>query len=129
MSEQVVFYQLSHKFVDEQAAIPETARQVIYYSLAIGHHLGVLDCLTRRLSAPLAEFSGWLQTLPEGPARAKLEGVMRWGEIEINHSHVEALLRAINTETSGADWASELVQCLQDMRQEPALYLMVRRQP
>lgn len=84
MGEQVVFYQLSHKFVDEQAVIPENTRQVIYYSLAIGHHLGVLDCLTQVISVPLDAFSGWLRGFPEGPGRSKLEGVLKWGEIEIN---------------------------------------------
>ncbi|WP_456307582.1 formate hydrogenlyase maturation HycH family protein, partial [Serratia quinivorans] len=41
---QVVFYSLSRKFVQEKKAPPK-AQEVIYYSLAIGHHLGVIDCL------------------------------------------------------------------------------------
>lgn len=40
MSEQVVFSQLSRKFIDENDATPAEAQQVVYYSLAIGHHLG-----------------------------------------------------------------------------------------
>lgn len=36
MSEQVVFSQLSRKFIDENDATPAEAQQVVYYSLAIG---------------------------------------------------------------------------------------------
>jgi hydrogenase-4 component J len=134
MSEQVVFYRLSHKFVDEQAVIPEHARQVIYYSLAIGHHLGVLDCLSRVTTVPLDTFTAWLRALPAGPGRDKWEGVLKWGEIEINHSHIAELLPTItaqcpNPETPAECWTKELIQCFQNMQQEPALYLTVRRQP
>ncbi|MBL3084987.1 formate hydrogenlyase maturation protein HycH, partial [Klebsiella pneumoniae] len=50
MSETVVFSQLSRKFIDENDATPDQAQQVVYYSLAIGHHLGVIDCLEAALS-------------------------------------------------------------------------------
>ncbi|WP_278044715.1 formate hydrogenlyase maturation HycH family protein [Shewanella maritima] len=40
MSDKVLFYALSRKFVDEQTDVPEEAKSVIYYGLAIGHHLG-----------------------------------------------------------------------------------------
>ncbi len=128
MSEQVVFYQLSHKFVDEQAVIPENSRQVIYYSLAIGHHLGVLDCLTKVASAPRDAFAGWLNSLPKGLGRDKLAGVLKWGEIEINQSHIHDLLAAI-TDLPAEPWTGEFIHCLQNMQHEPAIYLMVRRQP
>lgn len=48
MSETVVFSQLSRKFIDENDATPAEAQQVVYYSPAIGHHLGIIDCLKRR---------------------------------------------------------------------------------
>lgn len=40
MSEQVVFSQLSRKFIDENDATPAEAQRVVYYSTAIGHHRG-----------------------------------------------------------------------------------------
>ena len=52
MSETVVFSQLSRKFIDENDATPDQAQQVVDYSLAIGHHLGVIDCLEAALSCP-----------------------------------------------------------------------------
>ena len=39
MAERAVFYQLTHKYVNKEQDIPEGSRQVIYYSLAIGHHM------------------------------------------------------------------------------------------
>ena len=56
MSETVVFSQLSRKFIDENDATPDQAQQVVYYSLAIGHHLGVIDCLEAEL--PVGGVSG-----------------------------------------------------------------------
>ena len=58
MSEKVVFSQLSRKFIDENDATPAEAQQVVYYSLAIGHHLGVIDCLEAALTCPWDDISG-----------------------------------------------------------------------
>jgi hydrogenase-4 component J len=128
MTPRVRFYQLSSKFVNQSEDIPEDARQVMYYTLAIGHHVGVLDCFTRLAEAPLEEYQAWVEALPPGEGRAKLEGVIRWGEIEINRSHVALLLPLLETPAScQASWAPVLLQCLQGMVQEPALYLMVRK--
>jgi hydrogenase-4 component J len=132
MSERAVFYQLTHKFVNDEKAIPEEARQVIYYSLAIGHHVGVMDCFQSLMEIPLDDYRQWIARLPEGAGRHKLEGVLKWGEIEVNSSHTAALLPSISaglgqmTEAE-THWASILVQCLQKMEKEPALYLMVRK--
>jgi hydrogenase-4 component J len=132
MAERAVFYRLTHKFVHDERGIPETARQVIYYSLAIGHHVGVMDCFQSLMEMQLADFSRWIARMPEGPGRHKLEGVLKWGEIEINHSHAGDLLPALKEalprmDADEARWAGVLAQCLQEMAQEPALYLMVRR--
>jgi hydrogenase-4 component J len=132
MDRQVVFYQLRDKFVNNQESIPENARQVIYYSLAIGHHVGVLDCLESLMKIPFEEYKDWIALLPEGAGRHKLEGVMKWGEIEINRSHVGDLLPALKTalphmSSTQAHWAGMLSQSFQCMVEEPALYMMVRR--
>jgi hydrogenase-4 component J len=132
MSERAVFYQLTHKFVNDEKAIPEEARQVIYYSLAIGHHVGVMDCFQSLMEIPLDDYRQWITRLPEGVGRHKLEGLLKWGEIEINSSHTRELVPAINAglaqmNDAEAHWAGVLVQCLQKMVEEPALYLMVRK--
>ena len=67
MSEKVVFSQLSRKFIDENDATPAEAQQVVYYSLAIGHHLGVIDCLEAALTCPWDEYLAWIATLERSP--------------------------------------------------------------
>jgi hydrogenase-4 component J len=131
MAERVVFYQLTHKFVNQEQDIPEQARQVVYYSLAIGHHVGVMDCFQSLVEIPLEDYRLWISQLPEGTGRRKLEGLLKFGEIEINHSHAGELLRTMNGSSSAKaatepSWVGSLAQCLQNMAAEPALYLMVR---
>lgn len=128
MGERIVFYQLRQKFVNQRQDVPENARQVVYYTLAIGHHVGVLDCFSSQFEVSGEEFRGWVNSLPEGKGRTKLEGVIKWGEIEINREHVEMLLPLME----GSDpwppaWCSQLINCLRGIVQEPALYLMVRK--
>jgi hydrogenase-4 component J len=132
MSERAVFYQLTHKFVNNQEKIPETALQVMYYSLAIGHHVGVMDCFQSLMEVPLDDYRAWIERLPAGDGRHKLEGVLKWGEIEINASHAEELLPTLGTGLPGmtaaeTGWTHTLMRCLQSMQTEPALYLMVRK--
>jgi hypothetical protein len=69
MSETVVFSQLSRKFIDENDATPDQAQQVVYYSLAIGHHLGVIDCLEAALSCPWQAYLAWIATLRRAAPR------------------------------------------------------------
>ena len=126
MAEQVVFYQLTHKFVNQEQAIPEGSRQVMYYSLAIGHHVGVLDCFQKLVEIPLEDYRHWLSQIPEGTGRHKLEGLLKWGEIEINQSHANDLLSILKS-TAETPWTEKLAQCLQQMSKEPALYLMARK--
>lgn len=134
MEEKVIFFQLTHKFVNNDDAMPEGPRQVIYYSLAIGHHVGVMDCFQPLFELPLEEFRGWLEGLPEGAARQKLGGLLRWGEIEINHSHAADLLNLLLPASLAGEgekqaWQRTLLGSLQAMLHEPALYMMVRKVP
>lgn len=132
MADRAVFYQLTQKFVNQDRDIPEGPRQVLYYSLAIGHHVGVIDCFQSLMEIPLAAYEQWLGRLPEGAGRHKLEGLLKWGEIEINCNHSGDLIPVLKDSLPrmNADethWTSVLVQCLQKTIEEPALYLMVRR--
>jgi hypothetical protein len=122
MNERVVFYQLTHKFVNQEQNIPEDVKQVIYYSLAIGHHVGVMDCFQSLMEVPLDTYRTWVSQLPEGAARHKMEGVLKWGEIEVNKEHAGEILPMLNEA-----WTQPLAQCLQAMTKEPALYLMIRK--
>jgi hydrogenase-4 component J len=128
---QIAFYRLSRKVVNQQEAIPEDARRVMYYSLAIGHHVGVMDCFDELMSVPAESYEDCLQRMPDGEGRRKLAGVLRWSEIEINRGHVDELLPALSALPPGIDglptkWVQSLIGCLQEMVKEPALYLMVK---
>ncbi len=133
MSESVVFCQLSRKFVDDNDSTPADAQQVVYYSLAIGHHLGVIDCLKENLVCPFTDYRAWIATLAEGSeARRKMEGVPRYGEIVIDQSHVVLLAKAFDAAKPGQTptqqrWSQVLLNMLQAIQLEPAVYLMVRR--
>ena len=133
MSEQVVFSQLSRKFIDENDATPSEAQQVVYYSLAIGHHLGVIDCLEAALTCPWDEYLAWISTLEAGStARRKMEGVPKYGEIVIDSNHVSMLANAFDkaraSQTSAQqEWSQSMLNMLHAIHQESAIYLMVRR--
>jgi hypothetical protein len=128
MVTRIAIYQLSHKFVDQREDIPESASQVVYYALAVGHHVGVMDCFTSLVEIPMENFQTWLMGLPEGIGRNKLEGVLKWGEIEINCSHVNTLLPLLESSKSEQIvWVQTLTQCLKNMVLEPALYVMVKK--
>jgi hypothetical protein len=131
MAEEVVFYKLSHKYVNTREDTPPESKQIIYYSLAVGHYLGVVDCLSGLVRIPLSDFDQFVNRLPEGVGRHKLQGVRKWGEIEINASHAPELLAALQAGMpqmlpQEAQWAEVLVETLQAVQREPVLYLIAR---
>ncbi|MBY5979437.1 formate hydrogenlyase maturation HycH family protein [Ferrimonas balearica] len=133
MSEQVYVYALNRKFVDEKD-VPEEARQVMYYSLAIGHHLGVVDCFKVILSCSLDEYRSWIEMLPEASeARRKMEGYFTFGEITIYPEHIHMLAHAFNNlklnqplNEKVSRMCDQLLSALHDIFNEPTMYLMVR---
>jgi hypothetical protein len=80
------------------------------------------------MEIPLDEYASWVQSLSEGPARTKLEGTIRWSEIEVNSGHVQMLLPLFEAaQLNGPNWMRDFIQCLNSIKQEPALYLMLRK--
>jgi hypothetical protein len=131
MTGRVVFFQLSRKFVHSGQDVPAASKQLIHYTLAIGHHIGIIDCFTSKLEMPSERYADWIAHFPEGDARRKLEGLLRFGEIEISAVHAPLLqeaLRAILPEMSSdeLEWTDCLNTMLRSIAEEPALYLMVR---
>ncbi|GAB2894193.1 formate hydrogenlyase maturation HycH family protein [Uliginosibacterium flavum] len=132
MSGKVIFYQLGQKFLDRQEDMPDEAKQVVYYSLAIGHHIGVIDCLKPILECPLPGYEQWIARLPAGDARSKLEGLLKWGEITIDSTHTHMLASALEAardqfSAEEAQWAGQLIQSLAAIEAEPAIYLIAKR--
>ncbi|EKT53455.1 formate hydrogenlyase maturation HycH family protein [Providencia sneebia] len=130
----VIFWSLRQKFVDSDDDIPEDAQQVMYYSLAIGHHVGMIDCLNTELICPLNGYQSWVEALPEGEARRKLQGLITFGEITIDSTHTNMLALALdpfaNDITSPyCEWSQTLIRLLGEIEREPAIYLIVKRRP
>ena len=130
---EVFFWSLRQKFVDSDDDIPEDAQQVMYYSLAIGHHVGMIDCLKTELVCPLAGYQSWVQALPEGEARRKLQGLITFGEINIDSTHTNMLALALDgfakdPQSPYQAWSKTLIQLLGEIEREPAIYLIVKRQ-
>jgi hypothetical protein len=132
MPGKVKFFKLYKKFVDEgKKDSPPEVRQLKYYTLAIGHHVGVVDCLAPVMVMEEEDYFKWIRKLPQGKGRGKLEGLAKWGELEINRDHVAALGSALSEASSNflpeeKKWASSLLQLLQLIKKEPAIYLVVR---
>ncbi|MGQ9372009.1 formate hydrogenlyase maturation HycH family protein [Azospirillum sp. ST 5-10] len=133
MSGDVIFYQLHSKVLERAEDIPEQAKQVVYYSLAIGHHIGVFDCFKPKLKCSGAVYDRVLETLADGSeARRKLAGLLRFGEIIVDSTHTRMLKEAIAealpaADPEVADWFAGLEASLDAIRREPAIYLMGRR--
>ena len=130
--ERVIFYQLSRKFVHQGHDVPAKSKQLLHYTLAIGHHIGVIDCFSPKLEIPIEGYRNWLSHLPNGEGRRKLEGLLRFGEIEITAGHTRLLREALDAGTAAmstteADWTARMSQMLQTIDEEPTIYLMVRR--
>lgn len=131
MKETVTFFILNRKFVDEKDADPQ-AKQLVYYGLAIGHHLGVIDCFKPALECPYERYIAWLDSIPCEQARHKLAGIPRYGEIIIDSSHVTMLAKGLAAMTGDAEpeflgWRDELMKMLAMIQEEPAIHLIVRR--
>ncbi|HBO38452.1 MAG TPA: formate hydrogenlyase maturation protein HycH [Pasteurellaceae bacterium] len=132
MTTKVIFYLLNRRFVENDAQVPEAAKEVMYYSLAIGHHVGVIDCFKMLLSCDYDAYQQFVAAFPEGEAKRKLIGLVKFGEIVIDASHVNMLAQALD-ESKGRfallqrQWADILLETLNAIQHEPVMYIMVKR--
>lgn len=132
MTGDIVFYRLNAKILERAEDVPENAKQVMYYSLAIGHHVGVFDCFKPVLRCEGPFYQRLVDALPEGEAKRKLDGLNRFGEITIDRSHTALLGSAIEQvsdrlEPDVAAWFGEFAVSLEAIQAEPAMYMMGRR--
>ncbi|WP_038185777.1 formate hydrogenlyase maturation HycH family protein [Vibrio rhizosphaerae] len=132
LKERVRFYRLTRKFVDEKE-VPQEAQQIMYYSLAIGHHLGIVDCLQSDMDCHGEEYLAWIEGLPQdSEAYRKMIGFLKFGEITIfpEHIHMLALaFRQINPATQSEisqRLTAGLIEILNAIHREPTMYLMIR---
>ena len=128
----VIFYQLNAKYMEREEDIPPESKEVMYYSLAIGHHIGVFDCFKPQLKCSVELYDRIIEALPEADeARRKLAGLHKFGEIIVDVTHTKMLRAAIDTllphaDTDMGEWLKGLRASLEAIRGEPAIYLMGR---
>ena len=132
MTTKVIFYLLNQRFVENDKQVPEQAQQVMYYSLAIGHHVGVIDCFKKLLICDYDDYQDFVQSFPEGEARRKFAGLMKFGEIVIDSSHVNLFAKAMDENKANfapqyQQWVEILMDTLASIQREPVMYIMVKR--
>jgi hypothetical protein len=138
---QVVFYRLCAKFVDNERSVPQETSDVLYYTLSVGHHTGIIDCFSESFSCSSGVYEEIIDLFPpESAARYKLDGIRRKGEIQIDKSHLGLFDTSVNDalvsldvldvgdETSALmqDWLDDFLRSLDDMKRHPGVYLMGR---
>lgn len=133
MSDIVSFHILRQKFLEQESDIPssDAVNQVMYYSLAIGHHVGVIDCLEKVFECPLDGYKTWIEMLPEGEARRKMTGLLTFSEITIDSEHIGFLGESWNALVHDLaepykEWTEVFLDILSAIAKEPVMYLMIK---
>ncbi|MDR1082896.1 MAG: hypothetical protein LBL27_03390 [Coriobacteriales bacterium] len=140
----VVFYRLCAKFVDNERSVPKETSDVLYYTLAVGHHTGIIDCFSESFSCSQDVYERIIGLFPpESDAHYKLDGIRRKGEIQIDKSHLDVFDTSVNDArasldaldvldvgdeayTAMRDWLDGFSLSLDDMKCHPEVYLMGR---
>ena len=144
----VVFYLLGKKFVEDKSDIPKDARDVIYYTLAMGHNTGVIDCFEPKLALSRDLFDKICEKLEEGDAKFKLTRIEKFGEIQILKEDTKMLKSAIQDSYLGDiddgthiendrykkvrvtgldDFKNRFVLLLEEIAHTPQVYCLARR--
>jgi hydrogenase-4 component J len=130
MAASYIFYRLTSKVVGIEEDCSQKSRDIAYYTLAIGHHTGILDCFDVVLSCDDSELDELLARFSETSwARFKLDGLRRFGEITIEQEHAMRLLDELSGPVAETfpHWAGKFVEQLGAVAHEPVVYLVGRR--
>ena len=132
----VVFYKLTHRFVDSEKNISQDSSDIIYYALAVGHNTGLCDCLDEELACSEAKYRQLVDLFPEGAARYKMEGILRCDEIVVDRTHVKVLDQPVHAlaaecvsnpeRAAEAAWLAHFAQMIDRIKADPAIYYMGR---
>lgn len=133
---EIRFYRLSSRFVDSEHSMPDKAKDIIYYNLAVGHHSGVMDCFKESFSCSEAVYDELLDALNICQHTFfKLSRLYEFAEIELRleHGYVWNALSKLKESEAAQHLSVEALNLLNflselgaDMRAEAGLYLMVR---
>ena len=152
MPDVVTVHKLTRKFVDDSHSVDEQAQQIMYYTLAIGHHTGVIDCFDEVERIPLESYERICAAVADERVRYKLEGVMRRTEIEMNKEYATSVALAFGgvlalrsgeasagvdmvdpagakaLSDENADLLSQLLGHVEDVRDQAAVFMIFRKE-
>ena len=145
----VVFYRLSKRFVQDNNAISKEARDVIYYTLATGHNTGIVDCFEPKIAISRGLFAAFVDLLPESLGKSKLSGVEKFGEIQLDKSTINDVIEALEfikeicidyagdgsasdrfcdcRVDDGQEFRDKLLILAKEVRDQPQVYCLCRR--
>ena len=144
----VVFYLLGKKFVEDKNDIPKDARDVIYYTLAMGHNAGVIDCFEPKLALTRHLYDEIVEKMGEGDAKFKLTRIEKFGEIQIlkedtkllSNATSELVLDGIEDKThiendryesirveNGGSFKEAFASLMDEIAHTPQVYCLARR--
>ena len=94
--------------------------------------MGVIDCFKKLLICDYTDYQSFVDEFPEGEAKRKFAGLIKFGEIVIDSSHVNLLARALEQNHDAfseihKEWAAILMDTLASIQREPVMYIMVKR--
>ena len=94
---EMVVYQVSKRFVDNEDSASDDATSIVYYALGIGHHTGIIDCFEERIRCPLAVIGEVIGMVPVNTLLAsKLQLAYERGEAYIDKYDLKDLTEAVD---------------------------------
>ncbi len=142
----VVFYRLTKRFVEDERDVSPEALDVIYYTLAMGHNTGIIDCFDPKLAIDRELFIKILSSLPEGEGKEKLAGIEKYGEIQLDKMTVIDVIEAVEElslsescdaphedryaqqrVTTSLDFKEKFLEIAKEIRDLPQVYVVARR--
>jgi hypothetical protein len=142
----VVFYRLTKRFVEDESDTSDEALDVIYYTLAMGHNTGIIDCFDPKITIDRNLFNAILEALPDGEGKFKLSGIEKFGEIQLDKLTILDVIEslenfkfdksvdkkthdryAVQRVTSAREFRDKFLKLANEVAKLPQVYVVARR--
>ncbi len=142
----IVFYRLTKRFVEDESDVSEEALDVIYYTLAMGHNTGIIDCFDPKIAIDRKLFDHIVDSLDDSEGKRKLSGIEKFGEIQLDKLSVVDVIETVEkldlNESSepplvdryadqrvvtASQFREELLELASQVYYQPQVYVVARR--
>lgn len=134
----VEFHRLGAKMVENANEIPDDSADIMYYTLNVGHHTGIIDMFDIAKTIPLDFYKKVVCAMQVEDAKKKLQGVIDFSEIEVNKASAKSVIDGLvllrEDESLTVDFSAEevkdldfLIELFKEVRDVQAFYVLVRR--